>query len=58
VETEIEEVGRQIETMPTSLASNPTMPEKGVPIRIALPAEVNLQPGALVDIIYHVDTAM
>jgi multidrug resistance efflux pump len=58
VETEIEEVGRQIETMPTSLASNPTMPEKGLPVRIALPAEVSLQPGALVDIIYHVDTAM
>jgi multidrug resistance efflux pump len=58
VETEIEEVGRQIETMPSSLASNPTMPEKGLPIRIALPAEVNLQPGALVDIVYHVDSAM
>lgn len=58
VDTEIEEVGRQIETMPTSLASNPTVPEKGLPIRITLPAEVNLQPGALVDIIYHVDAAM
>ncbi len=58
VESEIEEVGRQIETMPTSLATNPAIPERGLPIRITLPTEIDLQPGVLVDVIYHTDTTM
>lgn len=58
VESEIEEVGRQIESIPTSLAVNPAVPERGLPIRIALPAEIDLQPGVLVDVIYHVDATM
>ncbi len=58
VDSEIEEVGRQIESIPISLATNPTVPERGLPIRIALPAEIDLQPGVLVDVIYHVDATM
>jgi multidrug resistance efflux pump len=58
VESEIEEVGRQIEPIPVSLATNPTIPERGVPIRIALPTEIDLQPGVLVDIAYHANDTM
>lgn len=58
VESEIEEVGRQIESVPISLATNPAIPERGLPVRIALPAEIDLQPGVLVDIIYHANETM
>jgi multidrug resistance efflux pump len=58
VDSEIEEVGRQIEPIPTSLAPNPAIPERGLPIRIALPAQTDLQPGVLVDIIYHANETM
>jgi multidrug resistance efflux pump len=58
VDSEIEEVGRQIEPVPTSLATNPAIPERGLPIRIALPTEADLQPGVLVDIIYHANETM
>lgn len=58
VESEIEEVGRQIEPVPMSLAINPAIPERGLPIRIALPADADLQPGVLLDIIYHADETL
>ena len=58
VDSEIEEVGRQIEPVPTSLATNPAMPERGLPIRIALPADIDMQPGVLVDIIFHAHETM
>jgi multidrug resistance efflux pump len=58
VDSEIEEVGRQIEAIPTSLAANPAVPERGLPVRIALPAEIDLQPGVLVDIVYHANETM
>lgn len=58
VNSEIEEVGRQIELVPTSLATNPSIPERGLPVRIALPAEIDLQPGVLVDIVYHANETM
>ncbi len=58
VESEIEEVGRQIEAIPTSLATNPAIPERGLPIRIALPAEIDMQPGVLVDVVYHTTATM
>jgi multidrug resistance efflux pump len=58
VESEVEEVGRQIEPVPISLATNPTIPERGLPVRIALPSEVDLQPGVLVDIVFHANDTM
>jgi multidrug resistance efflux pump len=58
VESEIEEVGRQIEPVPISLATNPTIPERGLPVRIALPTEIDLQPGVLVDIVFHANETM
>jgi multidrug resistance efflux pump len=58
VQSEIEEVGRQIESIPASLAANPAIPERGLPIRIALPAEIDLQPGVLVDVVYHANETM
>ena len=53
IESEIEEVGRQIETIPSSLAVNPSFTERGLPIRIALPLEIDMQPEALVEVVYH-----
>lgn len=58
VESEVEEVGRQIEPVPISLATNPTIPERGLPVRIALPTEIDLQPGVLVDIVFHATDTM
>jgi multidrug resistance efflux pump len=58
VDSEIEEVGRQIALVPTSLATNPSIPERGLPVRISLPAEIDLQPGVLVDIVYHTNETM
>jgi hypothetical protein len=29
------------------------MPIRGLPVRIALPADVDLKPGALIDVIYQ-----
>jgi multidrug resistance efflux pump len=58
VDSEIEEVGRQIESIPASLATNPAIPERGLPIRIALPTQIDLHPGMLLDVIYHANETM
>ncbi len=54
--SEVEEVGGQIERIPTRYLLNPTCPQWGLPVRIRIPSEAQLRPGVLVDIVYHKTT--
>lgn len=51
--SEIEEVGTQIERVPSHQRAIATTPQWGLPVRIKLPSEAALRPGALVDIVFH-----
>ena len=50
VTTKVERVGPQFEPVPEHQLMDPTRAEWGLPIRIAIPAELDLHPGSLVDI--------
>lgn len=50
VKTEIEEVGQQIEEVPRHQANNSNTDQWGTPVRIAMPNDLALKPGTLVDI--------
>jgi multidrug resistance efflux pump len=51
--SEIEKVGRQIRKVPDHQLGSTTLPQWGLPIRIKLPSNATLQPGALVDVVFH-----
>jgi multidrug resistance efflux pump len=51
--SEIEEVGQMIEQLPAHQRAMANIPQWGLPVRIKMPAEASLRPGALVDIVFH-----
>jgi multidrug resistance efflux pump len=51
--TEVEKVGRQIRQIPDHQVGSTAMPQWGLPVRIKLPSNATLQPGALVDVVFH-----
>lgn len=51
--SEIEEVGQMIEQLPSHQRTIANIPQWGLPVRIKMPAEASLRPGALVDIVFH-----
>jgi multidrug resistance efflux pump len=51
--SEVEEVGKQIEQVPSHQRAIANTPQWGLPVRIKLPADASLRPGALVDIVFH-----
>jgi pyruvate/2-oxoglutarate dehydrogenase complex dihydrolipoamide acyltransferase (E2) component len=53
IESEIEQVGGSIEQVPRHQRATATMPEWGAPVRIKVPNDQTLQPGALVDVLIH-----
>jgi pyruvate/2-oxoglutarate dehydrogenase complex dihydrolipoamide acyltransferase (E2) component len=57
ISSEIEEVGGQIESIPSHQRALATTPQWGLPVRIKLPREGNLPPGTLVDIVFPRTTA-
>ena len=46
----VEEVGPQVEPVPAHQLRDPKVQEWGLPVRISLPAALNLRPGELVDV--------
>jgi multidrug resistance efflux pump len=48
--TRVERVGPQVEPIPLQHCRDPRVPEWGLPVRLALPAELQVRPGELVDI--------
>jgi multidrug resistance efflux pump len=57
IKSEVEEVGKQIERMPTHQRAIATTPQWGLPVRIKMPPDAALRPGTLVDIVFHRPTA-
>jgi len=53
VASEIEEVGQQIERVPTHYLGDPSLRQWGLPVRIKMPSDATLRPGALVDVVFH-----
>jgi hypothetical protein len=51
--TEVEKVGRQIRRIPDHQLGSAAVPQWGLPVRIKLPSNAPLQPGALVDVVFH-----
>jgi multidrug resistance efflux pump len=51
--SEVEKVGRQIRRIPDHQLGSTTIPQWGLPVRIKLPTNATLQPGALVDVVFH-----
>lgn len=51
--SEVEKVGRQIRKIPDHQLGSTAMPQWGLPVRIKLPSNATLQPGALVDVVFH-----
>ena len=49
----VDEVGKQIERIPSHQRAIATTPQWGLPVRIKMPADASLRPGALVDIVFH-----
>jgi multidrug efflux pump subunit AcrA (membrane-fusion protein) len=50
--SEVEEVGVQIRKIPSHQRTSSTLPQWGTPVRIKVPSETMLRPGALVDVIF------
>lgn len=48
----VEEVGPQVEPVPTHQLRDSKLPEWGLPVRISVPAELGLKPGELVDVAF------
>jgi len=46
-------IGPQGELIPPDQLRNPTVPEWGLPVSIALPADVELRPGEVVDLVFQ-----
>jgi hypothetical protein len=53
VESEIEQVGRQIRRVPDHQLGTGGALRWGMPVRIKLPSEAALPPGTLVDVVFH-----
>jgi multidrug resistance efflux pump len=53
LETKVEKVGRQIRRIPDHQLGSAAVPQWGLPVRIKLPNNAALQPGALVDVVFH-----
>ncbi len=51
--TEVEKVGRQIRRIPDHQLGSTAIPQWGLPVRIKLPSNAALQPGSLVDVVFH-----
>lgn len=52
-ESRVEMIGPQVELIPPDQLRNPTVPEWGLPVTIALPTDVELRPGEVVDLIFE-----
>jgi multidrug resistance efflux pump len=52
----IEEVGKQIEQLPSHQRAVANLPQWGLPVRIKMPPDASLRPGSLVDIVFHTPT--
>jgi biotin carboxyl carrier protein len=53
VESVVEQVGSQWETMPLELLADPQIPQLALPVRIELPEGLNVLPGEIVDIRFY-----
>jgi multidrug resistance efflux pump len=53
--SQIEEVGGQIERIPDHQREGSNAAGRGLPVRIKLPADLSLRPGAEVSVVYHQD---
>jgi multidrug resistance efflux pump len=53
ITSEVEEVGKQIEPVPSHQRAIANTPQWGLPVRIKLPSDAGLRPGALLDIVFH-----
>jgi pyruvate/2-oxoglutarate dehydrogenase complex dihydrolipoamide acyltransferase (E2) component len=53
IDTEVQQVGKQILQVPRHQRSSVTMPQWGAPVRIKIPNDASLQPGMLVDVLFH-----
>jgi multidrug resistance efflux pump len=53
IPSQVEEVGRQIEKIPGHQRVSANTPQWGLPVRIKLPNDASLRPGALVDIVFR-----
>jgi multidrug resistance efflux pump len=52
-ETYVSSVAPQVEAIPPRHLHNPAVPEWGLPVQIAMPADANLKPGELLDLVFH-----
>lgn len=55
--SKIEEVGSQVEPVPSHQLRDPRVPEWGLPVRIGIPDGMHLKPGELVDVALKVRSA-
>jgi multidrug resistance efflux pump len=53
----IEEVGKQIQQLPSHQRAVANLPQWGLPVRIKMPTDASLRPGSLVDIVFHAPKA-
>ncbi len=53
ITSEVEQLGRRIERIPSHEIASSKTPQWGTPVRIKMPSEVLLQPGALVDVLFE-----
>jgi hypothetical protein len=51
--TKVERVGPQIELVPEHQRRDPRLLEWGLPVRIAVPPDLTIRPGELVDVYYR-----
>jgi hypothetical protein len=50
-----QQVGSQWEALPEELRTDPSMSEMVLPVRVSIPAELDVLPGELVDITFFPD---
>ena len=53
ITSEVEQVGRRVEKIPSHQMAASKSPMWGTPVRIKMPTDALLQPGALVDVTYN-----
>jgi len=52
VAARIDKIGAQVQAIPLHQLRDPNVPQWGLPVRIAIPDELALKPGQLVDVLY------
>jgi multidrug resistance efflux pump len=52
-DTYVAAAGPQVESIPKRHLRNPSVPEWGMPVQIAIPPEADLRPGELVDLVFY-----